>query len=72
MKAINDFATRYNKKNPKKPLIQINVGMGLNDLKNQLYENNNKADYILKGITFTEFGGYKGDWQEEQYIVWKM
>lgn len=68
--AVNAFATEYNKKNPKNPLTQINVGMGLNDLTETLQKNEKKSNIILKGINFSEFGGYGGDWQYEQYIIW--
>lgn len=70
MKAVNAFAQRYNKKNPNNPLKQINVGMGLNDVKNQIFKYCNSSDEILEGINFSEYGGHKGDWQNEQRVLW--
>ena len=70
MSAINSFAQRYNKKNPNNPLKQINVGMGLNDIKNQISRCCNGSEEILEGIDFSEYGGHKGDWQNSQYILW--
>ena len=71
IEAVSAFATEYNKKNPAKPLTQINVGMGLNDLTELLKKHEKKSSTILKGINFSQFGGYNGDWQNEQYIVWE-
>lgn len=69
--AIERFVKRYNELNPKKPLKQINVGMNLNDLKASISKNDEKADIILKGLNFSEFGNYSGDWQDEQYVLWR-
>lgn len=72
MKAVNAFAERYNKKNPNNPLKQINVGIGLNDMKNQLNAYcEMQEDNLLKGIDFSEYGGHKGDWQRGQYVLWR-
>ena len=69
--AIERFAKEYNKRNPSRPIKQINVGMSFNSLENQLRKNNQKSDEILTAIDFSEYGGsYKGDWQEEQYVIW--
>ena len=69
--AIERFVKRYNELNPKKPIKQINVGMNLNDLKTPISRNDEKADIILKGLNFAEFGNYSGDWQDEQYVLWR-
>jgi len=71
IEAISVFAETYNKKNINKPLNIITVGMGLNDLKDQLIEYNEKEENLLEGMNFYNFGNYEGDWQKEQYVVWK-
>ena len=71
IEAIKRFVSKYNEKNKDNPLNQINVGMNLNDLGKYLIENNERSDVILEGINFSCFGGYKGDWQKAQYIVFK-
>jgi len=68
--AVEAFATRYNEINKNSPINQINVGMNLNDLSEHLKANDQKSGDILSGINFGDFGGYEGDWQKEQYIVW--
>ncbi len=72
-KAINDFVTRYNEIYDKK-ITKINVGMHLNDLGKLIRENDEEGN-ILQGIDFSMYGVddhlYKGDWQEEQYVLWK-
>lgn len=72
--AIQEFVTRYNKKNVNKPITQINVGMNLNDLGHLIKENHTKANNILQGISFCKYGRqgqlYNGDWQAEQYIIY--
>ena len=70
MKAVNAFVDRYNKKHPNNPLRQINVGVGLNDMKNQLNASCERTEDILKGIDFSDYGGHKGDWQTGQYVLW--
>jgi len=70
--AVNAFARRYNEINKDKPIKQINVGMNLNDLSDQIKENNMVSNEILEGIHFSAYyGKYDGDWQGEQYIVWQ-
>ena len=73
IEAVSEFAERYNQLNPNKPLKQINVGMGLNDLGEVIEERNQKGE-ILKGINFSDYGKsgqtYGGDWQREQYVIW--
>lgn len=71
IEAIRCFAEQYNKENSLNPLRQINVGMGLNDLRDEIMLHNETSDIILKGIDFSNYGGYMGDWQHSQYIVWK-
>lgn len=71
VETVRAFAIKYNKDNPNNPLTQINVGMGLNDLSVQIEKNSVKSKEILQGIDFSQYGGYDGDWQHEQYIVWK-
>ena len=72
-KAINDFVTRYNEIYDKK-ITRINVGMHLNDLEKLIRQNDEEGD-VLQGIDFSMYGvgdhAYKGDWQEEQYVLWK-
>jgi hypothetical protein len=70
IEAIDAFARAYNKENASKPIKQINVGMSFNDLGKQLVENGSESDILLQGINFSSFGGYNGDWQDKQYVVW--
>jgi hypothetical protein len=76
MKAIEDFANRYNELNQNNPLKIITVGMSLNDLSEQIVKNREKSQEILKGILFSSYGKegqrYDGDWKNEQYIVWNV
>ena len=75
IKAINAFANRYNELNKENPLTQINIGMGFNDLKSYIEHYNEKADVKLIGIDFRLYGNgelnHAGDWQQNQYIIWK-
>ena len=71
VKAINDFASRYNELNIDNPLKKINVGMNMNNLNYDIRIHNKKANKILEGINFSKYGGYAGDWQNEQYVVWE-
>ena len=52
----------------------MNVGMGLNDLR-EIIEKNHQESNILKGIDFYAYGSqgmtYAGDWQNEQYTLYK-
>lgn len=70
-KAVSDFAVRYNELNPKNPIYQINVGMHLNDLESNIRFNDKKSENILEGLDFSKYGNYKGDWWDEQYVIWK-
>lgn len=69
--AVTNFAKRYNELNKDKQLTQINVGMSLNDLKEEIIRNDKEDNDVLNAIDFSSFGGYKGDWQNEQYVIWK-
>ena len=69
-KAVEEFAKRYNELNPTNPLTQINVGMNLNDLEHQINKNQAKSLEILKGLNFNIYGGYSGDWQQKQHVMW--
>ena len=69
-KAVEAFAKRYNELNPNNPLTQINVGMNLNDLEHQINRNQAKSPEILKGLNFNIYGGYSGDWQQKQRVMW--
>ena len=42
-----------------------------NQVLNLISKNDEKADIILKGLNFSEFGNYSGDWQDEQYVLWR-
>lgn len=70
VEAVEAFAKRYNEKNPDKPLSVITVGLSMNDLKFEIAANNEESK-ILSGIDFEKYGGYEGNWQGLQYIVWK-
>lgn len=73
IQAVNEFVKQYNKKNIIK-IKQVNVGMGLNDLR-EFIENNHEESKILKGIDFFGYGKqgltYMGDWQGEQCTIYK-
>jgi hypothetical protein len=71
IQAINDFIRKYNEKNIANPLTQVNVGMYMNDLEDLIKENHEKADLILSGVSFSCYGGYNGDWQRKQHVIWK-
>ena len=45
--------------------------MNMNNLNYEIRRNNKKSNNILQGIDFSEYGGYEGDWQTEQYVVWE-
>lgn len=70
--AIEAFARRYNAHNQNNPIRQINVGMNLNDLESIIKDHDEKSKSILKGFNFAEFGNYSGDWQDEQYVLWRI
>ena len=71
IEAVDKFAKEYNRRNPNRQLNQINIGMSLNDLSAQIRNENEKSSEILIGLDFSTYEGYPGDWQKEQFIVWK-
>ena len=75
MRGVRRFAEEYNKEHPDKPLKQINVGMHLNDLEEQIHEHHNEADELLQAIDYSDYStsvlGYAGDSGMEQFIIWK-
>lgn len=69
--AIEQFVHKYNEKNKINPIRQINVGMNLNDLNNQIVENDIESKEILESLNFSKYGGtWNGDWKDNQYILW--
>lgn len=73
IKAITVFIEKYNKQNPEKLIKQVNIGMNTNDLENIIKSNHSPSPNILEGIKFnkyTNYEGYSGDWQKDQYILW--
>ena len=52
-KAVRMFAEQYNKENPQKPLLQINVGMNANDLEALIRKHNKRSSEILKAIDYS-------------------
>lgn len=71
LKAIEDFANEYNKKNPDKPLTQINVGMHMNDLSMEIRMRLNASDSILKGAAvYGQENSFIGCDRKDQCIVW--
>lgn len=71
MKGIEDFVKTYNEENPENPIHQVNVGMGRNGLTKQLEKNHKYSKEILRGIDFSFYEGYKGDWQDKQIVLWE-
>ncbi|MBQ8425455.1 MAG: leucine-rich repeat domain-containing protein [Clostridia bacterium] len=71
---INAFAVKYNKENPRRPLKQINVGMHLNDISNELERHGHQSTKVLPAINYKKYGlpkqAYNGDSSNEQYAVW--
>lgn len=72
-KGITAFASKYNELNEIK-LKQVNVGMDFNALKMQIRKNDEPGS-ILKAIDFSDYTypyhSHIGDWQDEQYVIWK-
>lgn len=75
IKGLTAFAEEYNKQHPSNPLKQINVGMGRNDLEEELQKFNKKANHIVRSINYDDYGVddkiYNGDSAILQYVVWK-
>ena len=72
---IKTFAEQYNKEHPDNPLMQINVGMHLNDLSDEIKSHHKEASHILKAIDYKKYGipgqDYNGDSNKEQYVIWQ-
>ncbi len=66
-RGIRAFIQEYDKQNPKKPLTQINVGMGYNRLKKQV-ERLKKA---TSNLTVPSEYGFQDAMADEQYILYK-
>ncbi|MBQ8424632.1 MAG: leucine-rich repeat domain-containing protein [Clostridia bacterium] len=75
MQGIADFAKQYNIEHPDKPLKQINVGGGNNDLLGHLLKYNEKAEELFESLDYGNYGNgphnYRGDSYFSQFIVWK-
>ena len=74
-RAIEKFVSEYNKIYFDNPIRQINVGMNLNNLEDQIKKYDIKSNQILEGVNFSLFGrknsNYVGDWQKSQYVIWQ-
>ena len=74
MQGIDEFAKQWNKEHPFRKLKQINVGMGHNDLTEEINAGNKKATKLLTPLDYSKYGKednrYAGDSFNEQYIVW--
>ena len=73
---VKRFIEEYNKENPDNPLMQVNVGMNLNDLSRELIFNHEyELKPNLKAINYAEYGtgalAHSGDSEDEQCIIWK-
>lgn len=75
MKAIENFVETYNKENSNNPLIQINAGMGNNDIADFIKINLDKSDEKFENFDYSSYGyrtlRYAGDTDNCQYIVYK-
>lgn len=69
-KAVSAFAYQYNNENPQKPLVKINVGMGMNSLEDFLEGDGE----MLKNLNYRMYGiekkDYPGDAQVAQSTIW--
>jgi hypothetical protein len=76
MLGLEKFIEQYNKEHPDNPLTQVNVGMGLNDLKDFIEDNHKEASDLLPSINYSRYGSngnyYEGDCFREQYILYKV
>ena len=75
LEAVEKFANQYNKENPNKPLKQINVGGGNNDLINYIQNHRVSkkkfdADYSKLTRDPNDDYGYSGDSKVIQYVLW--
>lgn len=74
LKGAYAFVSNYNKKHKLNPLIQINVGVGLNSLTHLLNRDFVETD-VLNAIDFAEYKidhNYDGDWQLKQYCIFNV
>ena len=55
-------------------LKQINVGMHLNDLENEISKNNVRSKTLFKALDYGKYGvgyqNYSGDSSEKQFVIW--
>jgi len=76
LKGIKAFVNTYNKNHPENKIKQINIGGKYNKFTNIFYKYNIlKEENLLKGLNFKKFSEnyeYKGDWQDEQYCIFKL
>ena len=72
---VRAFVEKYNNEHPDQKITQINVGMGFNDLKNEIKANNKRAPKLLKAIDYSEYNaypnGHQGDSYDSQYVLWQ-
>lgn len=72
-KAIEDFVVKYNENNEIK-ITQVNVGTGITNMSDIIRKSLSRGE-ILEGIDFSKYASgsraYSGDWQKEQYVIWK-
>lgn len=71
-----EFVKKYNLEHPDKPIKQLNVGMGFNDLRGVVKQMGERAKKLLPSIDYSTFGRpdiskHKGDSGFEQYVIWK-
>lgn len=75
IKAVDAFATEYNKEHPDNDLKMITVGMHANDLMQYFTKYNKRKLKLLPAINYGQFCpggvGYVGDSNLVQYVVWK-
>lgn len=72
---VQVFALEYNKTHLKNPLKQINVGMEINDVDDQIEINHKKSQKPFVALDYGKYSkdedGYSGDNSLKQYIVWQ-
>lgn len=72
---VQVFAQEYNKTHPKNQLKQINVGMEINDIDEQIALNHKKSSKLFVALDYSKYckddDGYNGDSSFSQYIVWQ-
>ena len=71
---IQNFAREYNKEHLIHKLKQINVGMHLNDLEDEIEDNRKRSFRLFKPLNYGKYclegHGYRGDSYESQYVIW--